>query len=332
MGGAGALSPQGSETVYYVKAAVDKGQYKILPVVMTVLIDQDRVQDFLVELENSPMSIQVMDFELARPTARVEKPEKGTGAAGGGMGVMGMMAMMGNSQVQAQRMMQQMVGGGAYGGMASMMQNQMMSRMGMMGGMGNMMGAGTNTPKRTGKDVRGKDTKKARKEKQEAAEQAKGPSLFDPYFDIVQVTIYGQARFFNPPPTDAATEPSPGESVPAPVAAASPTSPAGPAATKGTAAQNAATPAEPDQKSAAAKAADRAAAGGEKDEDADKTAPKAADGAGPAADDEGASGKAASKGQNAKPPEGDDDDAAVKPAPKADSATKPRPSGAGAKP
>ena len=48
---------------------------------MSVLIDQDHIQDFLVELENSPMSIQVMDFELQRPRARVTKPEKGADAA-----------------------------------------------------------------------------------------------------------------------------------------------------------------------------------------------------------------------------------------------------------
>ena len=39
-----------------------------------------------------------------------------------------------------------------------------------------------------------------RKKQEEAASKAKGPSFFDPYFDIVQVTVYGQARFFNPPP------------------------------------------------------------------------------------------------------------------------------------
>ena len=49
---------------------------------MTVLIDQDHVQDLLVELENSPMSIQVKDFELQRPTARVTKPEKGISSRG----------------------------------------------------------------------------------------------------------------------------------------------------------------------------------------------------------------------------------------------------------
>ena len=59
-----------------MKAGNDQ-QYKILPVQMTVLIDQDHVQDLLVELENSPMSIEVKDFELQRPTSRVTKPEKG---------------------------------------------------------------------------------------------------------------------------------------------------------------------------------------------------------------------------------------------------------------
>ena len=76
MGGGGGAR-QDPESVYYVKAGNDQ-QYRILPVQMTVLIDQDHVQDLLVELENSPMSIQVKDFELQRPTARVVKPEKGT--------------------------------------------------------------------------------------------------------------------------------------------------------------------------------------------------------------------------------------------------------------
>ena len=44
---------------------------------MSVLIDQDHIQDLLVEFENSPMSIQVMDFELQRPESRVTRPDKG---------------------------------------------------------------------------------------------------------------------------------------------------------------------------------------------------------------------------------------------------------------
>ena len=85
---------------------------------MTVLIDQDHVQDLLVELENSPMSIEVKDFELQRPTTRVVKPEKGTAPAGGYGG-----GMMGES------MMGSMMGGRGmtgYGGMMGQMQNQMM--------------------------------------------------------------------------------------------------------------------------------------------------------------------------------------------------------------
>ncbi len=87
MGGGGGCQAD-AESVYYVKAG-NAQQYRILPVQMTVLIDQDHVQDFLVELENSPMSIQVKDFELQRPTARVVKPEKGI-APGEGFGGMGM--------------------------------------------------------------------------------------------------------------------------------------------------------------------------------------------------------------------------------------------------
>ena len=79
---AAVAAAQDSQSVYYVKAEND-AQYKILPVQMTVLIDQDHVQDLLVELENSPMSIQVKDFELQRPTARVVKPEKGAAQSGG---------------------------------------------------------------------------------------------------------------------------------------------------------------------------------------------------------------------------------------------------------
>ena len=210
MGGAGLGGGSSNDTVYYVKAAADKGQYKILPVVMTVLIDQDRVQDFLVELENSPMSIQVMDFELERPTTRVVKPEKGTMTAsmyGGGMG-------MGND-MNSMMMMRRMGNMSGYGGMAGNMRASMMGMgsrnpYGGMGGFGGMGG----TAERKGTDVRADDRSKEREAENKAAEEAKGPSYFDPYFNIVEVTVYGQARFFNPPPVSAAAEPSPGETSP----------------------------------------------------------------------------------------------------------------------
>ena len=65
----GGHASQDTQSVFYVKAG-NEAQYKILPVQMTVLIDQDHVQDLLIELENSPMAIEVRDFELQRPTAK----------------------------------------------------------------------------------------------------------------------------------------------------------------------------------------------------------------------------------------------------------------------
>jgi hypothetical protein len=204
-GGAGASGKE--EGVYYVKYENDKGQYKILPILISVLIDQDHIQDFLVDLENSPMSIQVMDIELARPQARVTKPEKGEagaggfGAMGGAMGGM-MMRMRGGEGMMGPGMMGR--GMMSFGGMGAMMQGEMSmrGRMGsMMGAMGMGMGSGTTTQKK-GTDVRSENRKGERKKASEAVEKVKGPSLFDPHFDIVQVTVYGQARFFNPPPVD----------------------------------------------------------------------------------------------------------------------------------
>ena len=59
-----------------------------------------------------------------------------------------------------------------------------MGAMSGMRGMGMGMGAGT-TPDRKGTDVRNSDRAKERKEKAKSIEQVKGPSLFDPHFDIV---------------------------------------------------------------------------------------------------------------------------------------------------
>ena len=211
MGGAGAAAA--TENVFYVKSDSDK--FKIMPILMSVLIDQDRVQDFLIELENSPMWIQVKDFELLHPTSRVTKPEKGEEAGGamgmmGGMGVRqmsgmsGMMGMsgMGGMMQQQQNMMQQQ----------SRMQQQMVGGMtGMGGGRGGMGGFGGGTAVKKGTSTKGKDPAKKREDEAKAAAEAKGPSFLDPYFNIVQVRIYGQARFFKPPPDVPAAEPSPGD-------------------------------------------------------------------------------------------------------------------------
>ncbi len=211
LGTAGAAAGA-TESIFYIKPANDKGQYKILPILLDVLVDQDHIQDLLIEMENSPMSIQVMDFELQRPTARVVKPEKGDMAnfAGGYGGMMGGMG--------AGMMGMRMGGMSGYGGMMG----SMMARMGQQYGMGGMgagmmglrmggMGMGPAAAARKGTDVRSKNRGKERQEETKAVQTAKGPSLFDPYFDIVEIKVYGQARFYNPPPADAATQPSPGE-------------------------------------------------------------------------------------------------------------------------
>jgi hypothetical protein len=217
MGGRlGGAAAQDGAAVFYLKPADDKGQYKMLPILMTVLIDQDHIQDLLVEMENSPMSIQVMDFELARPISRVVKPEKGTAFAGNMGG--GMMGGMMNSMMR-QAGMGRMSG---YGGLASSMQNQMQGQMmsqmaGMMGARGGMMagmpgmGAVGAPAQKKGIDKRNVDAKKVREQKEKAVTESQGVTLFDPYFDIVQVTVYGRARFYNPPPAGPAPEPSSGD-------------------------------------------------------------------------------------------------------------------------
>lgn len=207
IGGTGAVAGA-TESIFFVKPANDKGQYKILPIMISVLVDQDHIQDFLVELENSPMSIQVMDFELQRPASRVVKPEKGTMASLSGYGE----SMMGGMMRSQMGRMSPMAG---YGGMMASY-GSMMSRMsreyGMTGGMGMRgMGGGPAAPARKGTDKRSTNRGEVRKEATKAVETAKGPSLFDPYFDIVEVKVYGQARFYNPPPADAEVEPSLGE-------------------------------------------------------------------------------------------------------------------------
>ena len=73
--------------------------------------------------------------------------------------------------------------------------------MGMMGGQGRM----PSSPKAV--DKRGVDRAEARKEIEEQEKLAKPTAVIhDPYYNIVEVTVYGQARFYNPPPEEPAAE------------------------------------------------------------------------------------------------------------------------------
>jgi hypothetical protein len=199
MGGSGAGALGASESVFYITPKDDsaKNQFKIMPVQISVLIDQARIQDFLIALENSPMTIQVMDFELAKSDAPVVKPVQGAPT--------GMYGMM-NSMNYQNMMMRSMGGMGGMYARQNLMMNESMMGMGM--GYGGMGGGGT--PK-TGVNKRTENLAAEAKKRADAAKKAQGKSLFDPYYNIVKVTVYGQARFFNPPPVEAPAEPSQAE-------------------------------------------------------------------------------------------------------------------------
>ena len=217
MSGMGAgMGAANTGEVYFLDPEVPV-PYKVLPVEMTVLIDQNRLAEFMIALENSPMAIQVMEPEIAKPTTAVVKPVYGETqfAAGGMMGMMGGMGGMPGENMAAMmsggygRGGSGMMGGGPMMNDPSMMMGGM--RSGMMGGMSGMGGmggmGGTMAPKRTGTDLRGvnKVEERRQKAKDEAKKAKNAPKKsVDQYFNIVQLTIYGQARFYDTPaPPDA---------------------------------------------------------------------------------------------------------------------------------
>lgn len=204
-----------SGEVFYLKPE-GGGPYKILPVEITVMIDQNRLAEFMVALENSPMAIQVMEPEISKPSAPIVKPVYGESnfAMGGMMG--GMMGEGGMMSGNYGRSQQGRMSGAGMGGMGESM-GGMMSGMGMRG-MSGMMG-GSAAPKKTGESLRGKNKAAERKQAAEAANKVKAAPKkgVDQYFNVIQLTIYGQARFYDTPPavippessSSTGTEPAP---------------------------------------------------------------------------------------------------------------------------
>ncbi len=225
--GAGAKTDE----VYFLQAQPSQ-PFKVMPIQLTVRVDQNRLSEFLVGLENSPMAIQVMEPEISKPTTPVIKPVYGetTGfAAGSMMGGRGGMGMgyssgMENSSSGMSGRMQGMRGGGfssgrsGSGGMSE-------SSSGMSSGMYGGMSGGAAT-KKSGTDLRAVNKAAERKKKEkDAAEKKKNAAPkknVDQYYNVIQVTVYGQARFYNTPPPIPPVEPST-STEPAP-------SPAGPTA------------------------------------------------------------------------------------------------------
>jgi hypothetical protein len=191
MGGSAGMGGGASaaQDLYYIEAPSQA--YNLLPIRLTALVDQNRLQDFFIGLENSPMAIQVMEFELLKPINPVTRPVQGEPNAGFG-GMMGGMGNKGRMGAGEEAMGRPGMGGAGRPGMGGMMGG---GGRGMMGG---MMGGGGGTASK-GKNVRDEDRKKKREEK-EKMQKALGRAI-DTYYDVVEVTVYGQARFYNPPPT-----------------------------------------------------------------------------------------------------------------------------------
>jgi len=271
LGGAGGKAE--AEAVMVLETKTPATQFDIIPVHLSVLIDQSRIPDLIVGFENSPMAIQVLDFEMNVPATPVTKPVKGEQRP---MGMGGMMGMMGNNMTAMQSM-----------SMMRSMQN-MMSTQGMMQGMQSMPTMmmpgmmGQPAAKRKGTDVSKKNLEAI--QKRNAAARDKGKSAEEdetkpaiakkkntnPYYNIIEVRVYGQARFYKapPPPPETPESASPGANAPDAEADA-----------------DAATPADPN---AAAEPANTQAAPADDvpdadDDDAEDTMDKsAADGAAPA--------------------------------------------------
>ena len=240
MGGAAAKTDE----VYFLKSEKPL-PYKVLPITMTVRVDQDRIAEFMVGLENSPMAIEVMEPEISKPSTPVVKPIYGettgfgAGMMMGGGGRGGMNMGYGSEMMSGSGGMRSngMPGGGPMGG-------GMMGSSGMMSGYANMSGGrggmGSGGAPKQGTDLRGQNKAEERKAKAKEAAKKKAATpkkSVDQYYNVVEVTVYGRARFYNTPaptpPADpsasaGATPAEPGTATPAatPAAPGAPTAPA----------------------------------------------------------------------------------------------------------
>lgn len=211
MSGMGSMGGARSDEVYFLKSEAPL-PYKILPIMMTVRVDQNRLSEFLVALENSPMAIQVMEPEISKPATPVVKPVYGETSFG--MGMMGMMGGRGMGMMPGgdEEMMR---GGGAGGQMRGMRGSPSAGYGPMPGGgpgrMGGMGGGMAGASGGQGANLRGVDRAKERKNKEAAGKtKAAVKKAVDQYYNVVEVTVYGQARFYNTPKPPESVDASPG--------------------------------------------------------------------------------------------------------------------------
>jgi len=209
-GEAGNNKPGANEEFYSVEAA--GGQYRLYPVAIGVLMEQARIQEFLADLQASPVVVQVKELDVQRPTAHVQKPSKSDRNNFANMaGLEGGRNSYGSGRPMIFNPRMSMGPGGFPGtmgqpaGMAPAPMDTSMSTS-MYGGRG---GAASKKIQRKGVDLRAeaqskREEEKAKKEADPAAAATKAEPP-NPYYDIVQVTVYGQARFYIKPPEPPAT-------------------------------------------------------------------------------------------------------------------------------
>lgn len=233
--GGGAADPKAP--IMYI--STESTQFRLFPIHVKVLVDQNYIPELLSAFQNSPMTIDVREIRIQRPEQRVTKPKKGEqNPFGGMMGMggyggygsdMGMEGMGGYGMFGGGRGgMMEMPGMGGYGGMGS--SEGMAGMMGGYGGYGGMGGAAV--PKRTGVDLRGErdQLKKKAGDKKDEGEKAEPKfEIYDPYYDLVVVDIYGQARIYSAPPEPEVVETTAEEAAAEPMTEGEPADPATPA-------------------------------------------------------------------------------------------------------
>ena len=209
MGGSLGGASKTNEVMYF---ATNSPKFKALPIKITVLLDQARLQNFLVGLENSPMAIQVHEVEIAKPLTPVAKPAYGERSQfNSGMGMMGRQMGGDESAMGGRPGMTSMSGGrgrsGIGQGNGASSGEQMAGMMG--GGRGN---PGTSAASKKGIDNRTVDAaaerKKREKKEKDAAKAKTDTKKIDQYFNVIEVTVYGQARFYLAPPLPPQAAPS----------------------------------------------------------------------------------------------------------------------------
>ncbi len=213
MGGMGSSTegPSDDGSVKFIKSKYK--QFEIVPVYISVMIEQDRIHEFLILLEESPMAIKVKEFEQLVPDPPLQKPEKGQGPVGGGGGMGGVGGMSGMAMRGAKGGFMRGGGDEVTGPGSGRSGGPQPSSVGP-GGVGS--GNATKNANRIAAK-KNQDPKREREERLKKAEEAAPTLVFDPYFNVVQLEIYGQARLFNRPKDE-----------PQSTAAASPSAPAAP--------------------------------------------------------------------------------------------------------